>query len=212
MPIWRRLREAMAHRRLILVAALAVGLFRGDGMPAAWAQAQTPGDLTKTDIVKLNTIDASQWPVLGVRLGDSKENAVKTLQAVKSVKVQEDAASGRIFVIAPPTANTVVMSLKIVESLVTTINLVGGFGDWLQGDTRLLFRAFEDDSIRHKLLGREDARDVVRGGTKEAPTVDMTYAYFKEGLLLHYSMKISADGKQAESSREMVMIYPARTR
>ena len=113
---------------------------------------------------------------------------------------------------APPTANTVVMSLKIVEGLVTTINLVGGFGDWLQGDTRLLFRAFEDDSIRHKLLGHEDTRDVVRGGTKEAPTVDMTYAYFKEGLILHYSMKVSADGKQAETSRELVMIYPARAR
>ena len=197
---------------MILAAALAVGLFWGGDVPAAWAQAQTTGDLTKTDIVKLKTIDASQWPVLGVRLGDSRESALKTLQAVKNIKVQEDAASGRIFVMAPPTANTVVMSLKIVEGLVTTINLVGGFGDWLQGDTRLLFRAFEDDSIRHKLLGREDTRDVVRGGTKEAPTVDMTYAYFKEGILLHYSMKVSSDGKQAESSRELVMIYPARMR
>jgi hypothetical protein len=185
---------------------------------AAWcvllgiSWAQSVSELTKADITKQKTIDAGQWAVLGVRLGDTKDNALKTLNAVSNVKVQEDAASNRIFVIAPPTGNTVVMSVKVVENQVTTINLVGGFGDWLQGDTKVLFRAFEDDSLRHKLVGREDTREVVRGGTKEAPTVDMTYAYFKEGLLLHYSMKASADGKQVETTRELVMIYPARAR
>jgi len=176
----------------------------------AWGQSLS--EITKTDVTKQKTIDAGQWVVLGVRLGDTKENALKTLRALSNVKVQEDAPSNRIFVIAPPTGNTVVMSVKVVENQVTTINMVGGFGDWLQGDTKALFRAFEDDSLRHKLLGREDTREVVRGGTKEAPTVDMTYAYFKEGLLLHYSLKASADGKQVETSRELVMIYPARLR
>ena len=89
MPTMWRPGEAISCQRLILAAALAVGLFRGGDMPAAWAQAQTTGDLTKTDIVKLKTIDASQWPVLGVRLGDSRESALKTLQAVKNIKVQE---------------------------------------------------------------------------------------------------------------------------
>ena len=107
----------------------------------------------------------------------------------------EDAIAGCDFVIAPPTGNTVVMSVKAVENQVTTIYLVGGFGDWLQEDTKALFRAFEDDSLLHKLVGREDTREVVRGGTKEAPTVDMTYAYFKEGILLHYSLAASSDGK-----------------
>lgn len=104
------------------------------------------------------------------------------------------------------------MSVKITENQVTAINLVGGFGEWLQGDTRLLFRAFEDDSLRYKLLGREDQREAVRGGTTEAPSVDVTYAYFKEGILLHSSMKRSANGKQVETQREMVLIYPARAR
>ena len=187
-------------------------------MLAAWfgllgiAWAQSPVEITKTDITKQKTIDADQWVVLGVRLGDTKENALKTLQRVNNIKVQEDAPSSRIFVIAPPTGNTVVMSVKAVENQVTTINMVGGFGEWLQGDTKALFRAFEDDSLRYKLLGREDTREVVRGGTKEAPTLDMTYAYFKEGILLHYSAKTSADGKQLETSREFVLINPARAR
>ena len=176
-------------------------------------QAQTaPIELTKTDITKQKAIDASQWTVLGVRLGDSKDTALKTLQRVTNVKVQEDAASGRVFVISPATSNTVVMGLKVIEGQVTTINLVGGFAELLQGDTRLLFRAFEDDSLRHKLMGREDARDALQGGTKEAPTVDITYAYFKEGILLHYSAKFSTEKKQMESQRELVMIYPARQR
>jgi hypothetical protein len=147
-----------------------------------------------------------------VRLGDSKEAALRTLQRTGSIKVQDDPASGRIFVIAPPTGNTVVMSVKITENQVTAINLVGGFGEWLQGDTRLLLQAFENDSLRYKLLGREDQREAVRGGTTEAPSVDVTYAYFKEGILLHSSMKRSANGKQVETQREMVLIYPARAR
>jgi hypothetical protein len=96
--------------------------------------------------------------------------------------------------------------------MVTAINLIGGFSEWLQGDTRLLFRAFEDDSLRYKLLGREDQREAIAGGTKEAPIADVSYAYFKEGLLLHYSLKRSADGKQAETLREMVLIFPAKAR
>jgi hypothetical protein len=40
----------------------------------------------------------------------------------------------------------------------------------------------------------------------------VSYAYFKEGLLLHYSLKRSADGKQAETLREMVLIFPAKAR
>ncbi|MGD0267072.1 MAG: hypothetical protein ABSD47_19300, partial [Candidatus Methylomirabilota bacterium] len=83
---------------------------------------------------------------------------------------------------------------------------------WLPGDTQLLFRAFEDDSLRYKLLGREDQREVVKGGTTEAPAVDMSFAYFKEGILLHYGIKRSADGKQVEILREMVLVYPAKAR
>ena len=104
------------------------------------------------------------------------------------------------------------MSVKITENQVTAINLVGGFGEWLQGDTRLLFRAFDDDSLRYKLLGREDQREAVRGGTNEPLTVDVTYAYFKEGILLHYSLRRSADGKQLETHREMVLVFPAKAR
>ena len=177
------------------------------------ASAQTsPVELTRTDVTTLKTLDASQWLVLGVRLGDQKAAALKTLQDSKEVKVQDEAAAGRIFVIAPPTGSTVVMSLKVVEGRVTTINLVNTFGDWLQGDTKLLFKAFEDDSLRHKFLGREDNREVVRGGTKEAPAEDVIYNYFKEGIILHSGAKRSADGKQTERLREMLLIYPARVR
>jgi len=177
------------------------------------ASAQTsPVEITRTDVTTLKTLDASQWLVLGVRLGDQKAAALKTLQELKEVKVQDEAAAGRIFVIAPPTSNTLVMSLKVVEGRVTTINLVNNFGEWLQGDTKLLFKAYEDDSLRHKLLGREDHRDFVQGGTKETPTVDVTFSYFKEGIILHSGAKRSADGKQVESLREMILIYPARTR
>jgi hypothetical protein len=193
-----------------VVAVLWVLTVCGFTGQSAWAQ--TPVELTKTDITKLKTLDASQWAVLSVRLGDPKDAALKTLQRTGNIKVQDDPASGRIFVIAPPTGNTMVMSVKITENQVTAINLVGGFGEWLQGDTRLLFRAFDDDSLRYKLLGREDQREAVRGGANEAPTVDVTYAYFKEGILLHYSLKRSADGKQLETQREMVLIYPAKPR
>jgi len=188
------------------LAGILIGLCVTSG---AFAQAL---EITKADITKQKSIDASQISVLGVRLGEAKDQALKLLQQIATVKVQEDQASGRIFVLAPPTGNSAVMSLKVVENQVTTINLVGGFGEWLQGDTRLLFRAFEDDSLRHKLLGREDAREVVRGGTKEAPAVDITYAYFKEGILLHSSMKQLADSKQVEARREMVLLFPARSR
>ena len=211
MPAIRGSRGTILVLRLAFAAVLAAGACIGRGVPAAWAQA-TPVEVTKTDVTKLKTLDSSQWAVLNVRLGDTKDAALKTLQRMSNIKVQEEQAAGRIFVIAPPTGNTVVMSLKITENLVTTINLIGGFGEWLQGDTRLLFRAFDDDSLRYKLLGREDQREAVRGGTTEAPTVDVTYAYFKEGILLHYSVKRSADGKQVETQREMVMIYPAKAR
>jgi hypothetical protein len=192
-------------------AVIVLSVWVAVGVPAAWAQAP-PLELIRTDVLKLKTIDSSQWMALGVRLGDSKDAALKTLQGTKDIKVQDDPASGRIFVIAPPNGNTVVMSVKVTQNMVTAINLIGGFSEWLQGDTRLLFRAFEDDSLRYKLLGREDQREAVAGGTKEAPTADVSYAYFKEGLLLHYSLKRSADGKQAETLREMVLIFPAKAR
>jgi hypothetical protein len=198
-------------RMMLLAAITTLGL-----LGIVWvlgASAQTsPVELTRTDVTTLKTLDASQWVVLGVRLGDQKAAALKTLQGLKEVKVQDEAAAGRIFVIAPPTSNTLVMSLKVVEGRVTTINLVNTFGDWLQGDTKLLFKAYEDDSLRHKLLGREDHRDFVQGGTKETPTVDVTFSYFKEGIILHSGAKRSADGKQVESLREMILIYPARVR
>ncbi len=211
MVIIRRIRWTSLLVRLSLAVMVTIGVCTGLGMPVAWAQG-APAELTKTDVTKLRTLESSQWAVLGVRLGDSKEAALQTLQRVGNIKVQDDQASGRIFVIAPPTGTTVVMSVKITQNMVTAINLIGGFSEWLQGDTRLLFRAFEDDSLRYKLLGREDQREAIAGGTKEAPTADVSYAYFKEGLLLHYSLKRSAEGKQAETLREMVLIYPARAR
>jgi hypothetical protein len=177
------------------------------------ALAQTaPIEITRTDITKLNVLDASQWTALGIRLGDTRDTALKTLQATKDVKVQEDPVSGRIFVIEPPTGSSVVMVVKVAENQVTTISLVNTFGEWLQGDTKLLFKTFEDDSLRHKFLGREDNREVVRGGTKEAPAEDVIYSYFKEGIILHSGAKRSADGKQMERVREMLLIYPARAR
>ncbi len=165
-------------------AVMALSVWVGVSVHGAWAQAP-PIELIRTDVLKLKTIDSSQWTALGVRLGDSKDAALKTLQGTKDIKVQDDPASGRIFVIAPPSGTTVVMSVKTTQNMVTAINLIGGFSEWLQGDTRLLFRAFEDDSLRYKLLGREDQREAIAGGTKEAPTADVSYAYFKEGLLLH---------------------------
>jgi len=198
----------VAVRLLVLTVGLAsmLGTVRT-------ALAQTaPIEITRTDITKLNVLDASQWAVLGIRLGDTRDAALKTLQATKDVKVQDDPVSGRIFVIEPPTGNSVVMVVKVVENQVTTISLVNAFGEWLQGDTKLLFRAFEDDSLRHKFLGREDNREVVRGGTQEAPAEDVIYNYFKEGIILHSGAKRSADGKQVERVREMLLIYPARAR
>ena len=195
-------------RSLVLAVGLAIIL--GAGRPAL---AQTaPIEITRTDITKLNVLDASQWGVLGVRLGDTRDAALKTLQATKDVKVQEDLASGRIYVIEPPTGTSVVMIVKVVENQVTTISLVNTFGEWLQGDTKLLFKAFEDDSLRHKILGREDNREIVRGGTKDAPAEDVIYNYFKEGIILHSGAKRSADGKQMERVREILLIYPARAR
>jgi hypothetical protein len=197
--------------RLWLAIVVSAGICVGFGVSVARAQG-APVELTKTDVTKLKSLESSQWAVLGVRLGDSKDVALQTLQRVGNIKVQEDSASGRIFVIAPPTGNTVVMSVRVTQNQITAINLIGGFSERLQGDTGLLLRAFEDDSLRHKLLGREDQREAIRGGTNEAPTADVTYAYFKEGILLHYSVKRSADGKQLETLREMVLIYPARAR
>jgi hypothetical protein len=198
----------VAVRLLVLTVGLAsmLGTVRT-------ALAQTaPIEITRTDITKLNVLDASQWAALGIRLGDTRDATLKTLQATKDVKVQEDSVSGRIFVIEPPTGNSVVMVVKVVENQVTTISLVNTFGEWLQGNTKLLFRAFEDDSLRHKFLGREDNREIVRGGTKEAPAEDVIYNYFKEGIILHSGAKRSADGKQVERVREMLLIYPARAR
>jgi hypothetical protein len=201
---------AVRLARLGLSILVAAGVFVSFMTRAA---AQTaPVELIKTDVTKLKALDSGQWTVLGVRLGDTKEAALKTLRQTKDIQVKDDPAAGRIFISIPPPNSAVVMSVKITQGLATTINLVGGFGEWLQGDTRLLFRAFDDDSLRHKLLGREDQREAVRGGTNEAPTVDVTYAYFKEGILLHYSLRRSADGKQLETHREMVLIYPAKAR
>ncbi len=115
------------------------------GVSPAWAQA-APVELTETDITKLKTLDASQWAVLSVRLGESKEAALKSLQQTS------------------------------------------------------------------KFLGREDQREVVKGGTNEAPAVDMSYSYFKEGILLHFGIKRSADGKQVDGLREMVLVFPAKPR
>ncbi len=207
----RRIRWTSLLVRITLAVMVTIGVCTELGMPVAWAQG-APVEVTKSDVTKLRILASSEWAALGVRLGDSKEAALQTLQRVGNVKVQDDQAAGRIFVIAPPTGNTVVMSVKITQNQVTAINLIGGFSEWLQGDTRILFRAFEDDSLRHKLLGREDQREAVAAGTKEVPTADVTYAYFREGILLHYSVRRSADGKQAETLREMVLIYPARAR
>jgi len=180
-------------------------------LPTGAAAQGSPVEIIRTDITKLKVLDTSQWTVLGVRLGDSRDTALKTLQGMKDIQVKEEPAAGRIFVSIPPPNGAVVMSLKITENQVTAINMVGGFGEWLQGDTRLLFRAFEDDSLRYKLLGKEDQREIVRGGTNEAPAVDMSFAYFKEGVLLHYGAKRSTDGKQIEI-REMVLVFPAKPR
>ncbi len=145
--------QRMRRRILLILAATTLVVLP---IPAGWAQ--QPIEITKADLTKQKTIDASQVIVLGVRLGDPKEQALKTLQGLNNVKVQEDAASGRIFVYSPATSNLVVMSVRAIEGMVTTINLVGGFGEWLQGDSRTLFRGFEDDSLRYKLIGREDQR------------------------------------------------------
>lgn len=202
---------AAVSRRFTWKCLLCLSILAG-AVAVSPAVGQSPIEVTKSDVTKEKTISAGLWSALGIRLGQSKDVALKTLQQITNITVQDEAAAGRIFVSSPAGGKNVVMSLKVVENQVTTINLVGGFGDWLQGDTKALFRAFEDDSLRHKLLGREDSREAVRGGSAEAPTLDVTYAYFKEGLLLHYSARKSADGKQLESSREMVLIHPARPR
>jgi hypothetical protein len=194
------------------VAACVIGLIFWLGFILPVAAQTAPIEITRTDITKLSGFDASQWTVLGVRLGDTRDAALKTLQATKDIKVQEDPASGRIFVIESPNSNIVVMWVKLIENQVTAVNIVNTFGEWLQGDTKLLFKAFEDDSLRHKFLGREDNREVVRGGTKEAPAEDVIYNYFKEGIILHSGAKRSADGKQVERVREMILIYPAKVR
>jgi hypothetical protein len=211
MRLTRWLSWPMLWPRSVLAGVLAMGACLGLRLPASLAQ-EAPVETTQVDITKLEARDSRHWAVLGVRLGDSKEVALRTLRERDNIRVQDDPASGRLFVSASPAGTPVLMSVKITENQVTAINLVGGFGEWLQGDTRLLFRAFDDDSLRYKLLGREDQREAVRGGTNEAPTVDVTYAYFKEGILLHYSLKRSADGKRLETHREMVLIYPAKAR
>lgn len=205
-----RLRSYISLVRLGISVLVVSGAFLSLTTRAA-AQI-TPVELLKTDITKLKTLDSSQWTVLGVRLGDAKETALKTLRGVSDIKVQDDPASGRIFVSIPPPGSNLVMSVKITQGLVTGISIVGGFGEWLQGDSQLLFRAFEDDSLRYRFLGREDQRETLQGGTKESPTVTVTYAYFKEGLLLVYAAKQSADGKQVQTQREMMLIYPAKSR
>ena len=186
-------------------------------LPTGAAAQGSLEEVIRTDVTKLKVLDSSQWTVLGVHLGDSRDMTLKTLQEMKDIQVRDEPAAGRIFVSIPPPNGTVVMSVKITENLVTAINMTainmaGGFGEWLQGDTRLLFRAFEDDSLRYKLLGKEDQREVVKGGTNEAPAVDMSFAYFKEGILLHYGAKRSTDGKQIETLREMVLVFPAKPR
>jgi hypothetical protein len=202
------MQEAM--KRLATACVIGLVFWLGVSLPVA---AQTaPIEVTRTDLTKLSSIDAGQLTVLGVRLGDTRDAALKTLQATKDVKIQEDPASGRIYVIEPPTSNIVVMGVKLVENQVTAVNIVNNFGEWLQGDTKLLFKAFEDDSIRFKLLGREDNREVVHAGTKEAPAEDVIYSYFKEGIVLHSMAKKSADGRQVERVREMILIYPAKVR
>jgi hypothetical protein len=176
------------------------------------AEAQSaPIEITKVDVLKQKAIDSSQWAALGIRLGDPKDAAMKTLARIASISVQDEAAAGRLLVFSPANSKTMVMSLKIVENQVTTLNLVGAFGDWMQGDTRLLFRTFHDDSLRYRLLGREDARNVAQGGTKEAPSADVSYSYYKEGIILHHSVR-QAEGKTTETLREIVLIYPARVR
>jgi hypothetical protein len=199
-----------AMKRLVAACVIALVFWLGSILPVAAQIA--PIEITRADVTKLDVLDASKWTVLGVRLGDTRDAALKTLQALKDVKTQEDPLAGRIYVIEPPTGTIVVMSLKLVEDQVTTINIVGGFREWLQGDTKLLFKAFEDDSLRHKILGREDNREAIQGGTKEAPSMDLTYAYFKEGILLHSSARFSTERKQMESQHELVLIFPARQR
>jgi hypothetical protein len=202
------MQEAM--KRPLTACVIGLVFWLGFILPVA---AQTaPIEITRTDITKLSGFDASQWTVLGVRLGDTRDAALKTLQATKDIKVQEDPVSGRIYVIEPPTGTRVAMIVTVVENQVTTISVLNSFGEWLQGDTKLLFRAFEDDSLRHKFLGREDNREVARGGTKEAPAEDVIYNYFKEGIILHSGAKRSADGGLVERVREMLLIYPARVR
>ena len=85
--------------RLALCTVAAVAVWGFLGLPAAMAQA-TAVEVTQTDITKLKSLESSQWAVLGVRLGDTKEVALKTLQRTGDVKVQDDAAAGRIFVTA----------------------------------------------------------------------------------------------------------------
>jgi hypothetical protein len=86
-----------ATKRLVAFFDIGLIFWLGFFLPVA---AQTaPIEITRTDITKLDVLDASQWTVLGVRLGDTRDAALKMLQATKDVKTQEDPASGRIFVI-----------------------------------------------------------------------------------------------------------------
>jgi len=189
------------------VAAALAGLL----LLGAAALAQQPLEITKGDFTKQKSIDAAQLLVLGVRLGDGKEQALKTLQRVNNITVKEEAASGRVMIYSPAGSTTLVMSLKLVEGQVTAISLLTPFGEWLPGESRALFRAFEDDSLRHKLLGREDQRRVERGGSKEAPAERIEFAYYKEGLLLNLLVSRSADGKTGYA-REVMFMFPARQR
>lgn len=190
---------------VLVLAVVLVGI-------AVPALAQQPIEITKTDITKQKTIDASQITVLSVRLGDTKDQALKTLQKINTIKVQE-AGPGRIDVIYPATSNSVVMIVQAVEGMVTSINLLNAFGDWLVGDTKLLFRGFQNDSLRYKLIGREDNREMGRGGTKEEPAGSVAYAYYKEGIVLSlFERQTGEKEKKVEAARQMVLMFPARTR
>ncbi len=50
------------------------------------------------------------------------------------------------------------------------------------------------------------------GGSPPGAVLFWEALFRKEGLLLSLAAKWSADGKQTETTRELVLIYPARTR
>jgi hypothetical protein len=64
------------------------------GLTAGAVAQTTPVELIKADITKLKSLDSGRWTVLGARLGDSKETALKTLRGLSDIKVQDDPSSG----------------------------------------------------------------------------------------------------------------------